>query len=437
VLRTRGQLSNHPEPGVLGMDDGDRAKGVVAADPPPAGDTGVAAELLRLKRELAIVGRIAEILLRLPDDETYGEVLRLILEATDSRHGVFGYLDEQGDLVCPSMTRGAWQQCRMPEKTIRFPRDSWSGALWCRALRENRSICQNEPGRVPEGHIPIARCAAVPISCWGQVIGVLAVANKRADYDREDVFLLESIAGHIAPILHARLELVRQTRLAAIGQVSASIAHDLRNPLGAVRNAAYYLKRRLPGEQPELVEFLNIIEKEVDSADRIIGGLLDLTRSRPVDKQSVDLGRLVEEAFRRIKETEGVRFRVSADPDPFQVRADPDQLRQVLVNLLMNAVQAMEGKGELLIEANRTVRWDVIVVRDTGPGIPGGVRERAFEPLVTTKTRGTGLGLTICRQIVERHGGGIEFLPGGQRGAAFRITLPRSRENGPGGRENP
>ncbi|MFO8086601.1 MAG: ATP-binding protein [Bacteroidales bacterium] len=219
---------------------------------------------------------------------------------------------------------------------------------------------------------------------------------------------------------------MRKTRLAAVGQVSASIAHDLRNPLGSMRNAVFYLKRRVPADKPEIAEFLQIIEDEIASADRIIDGLLQLTRSRPLSKLAVPVGALVEQAFARISKTEGVRCHVSTDPDPFFIQVDPDQFRQVFVNLAKNAVQAMKEKGELVVEASRNSECDVIMVRDNGPGIGDKLPRKIFEPLVTTKTKGTGLGLTICRQIVERHGGAIELIREDQPGAAFRITLPRA-----------
>ena len=226
-----------------------------------------------------------------------------------------------------------------------------------------------------------------------------------------------------------REELVRKTRLAAIGQVSASIAHDLRNPLGSLRNAAYYLKRHVPKDEPERVEFLEIIDKEVDAASRIISSLLALTRSSPVSRQTVDLRELVEDAFSRIADTDGVRCRVSTDPDPFQIQVSPNQFRQVFINLGLNSVQAMEGKGELVVEASRSASCDVIFVRDTGPGVRGDVREELFDPLVTTRVVGTGLGLTICRQIVEQHGGTIKLIDIERPGAAFEISLPREGQS--------
>ena len=223
-----------------------------------------------------------------------------------------------------------------------------------------------------------------------------------------------------------RDELVRKTRLAALGQVSASIAHDLRNPLGAVRNAAYLLKRRLGAEQPGLRDHVAIIEQEVTKADRIITNLLNMTRTRPPNKEPVDLAALAQAAWKRCVYPDAVRFRIELPEEPFLIQADPDQFSQVLSNLIGNAADAVGGDGECVVEALREPQSDVLIVRDTGPGWPEETRERLFEPLVTTKTSGTGLGLAICRQIVESHGGTIEALDGAGQGAAVRIRLPRS-----------
>jgi len=229
-----------------------------------------------------------------------------------------------------------------------------------------------------------------------------------------------------AELARVRDELVRKTRLAALGQVSASIAHDLRNPLGAVRNASYLLKRRLPADQAGLRDHIGIIEQEVTKADRIITNLLNMTRTRVPNKEPVDVGAVAWAAWKRCVYPDGVRFRVALSEEPFIVQADQDQLSQVFSNLIGNAADAVDGDGECIVEAAHEPQFDIVIVRDTGPGWSPEVRERLFEPLVTTKTSGTGLGLAICRQIVEGHGGTIEAIDGSVRGAAVRIRLPRS-----------
>jgi signal transduction histidine kinase len=223
----------------------------------------------------------------------------------------------------------------------------------------------------------------------------------------------------------ARERLVNQTRLATIGQLAGSIAHELRNPLGAARNAAYFLKRYADLPDPELREYLGIVEDEISAADRIITDLMNMTRARPPTTEDVNLGDLIRQVLDRSGPGDGPRCRLKLAPDPFIIRADPSQMRQVITNLVINAGQAMGEEGEIEIEAGRTEAYDVLSIRDNGQGVPPEHRDRIFEALFTTRAKGTGLGLTICREIIGRHGGTIELVSDGRPGAAFRIRLPR------------
>ncbi len=223
----------------------------------------------------------------------------------------------------------------------------------------------------------------------------------------------------------AREQLVSQTRLATIGQVAASIAHEVRNPLGAVRNAAYYLKRHAPTENPRIPEYLGIIDQEIAAANRVISDMMEMARSKVPVKEHVDLSETVQAVFDQVGPGEGMRCRLSLDRAPFAVYADPGLLRQVMANLLTNAIQVMGDEGTITVEARRHADHDAIMVRDGGPGVSAEHRDRLFEPLFTTKAKGTGLGLTICRQIIERHGGTIDLSDHEGPGAAFCIRLPR------------
>ena len=150
---------------------------------------------------------------------------------------------------------------------------------------------------------------------------------------------------------HARERLVRQTRLAAIGQVAATVAHELRNPLGAVRNAAYLLRRYSPGQEAKWQDYLGVIEDEVHRANEIITTLLDLSRGKQPNKSEVDLEVLAWDCFARVKGESTVQLSVTCRPEPFLVWADAGQLRQVLCNLLVNAAQAMKQEGEIVAPA--------------------------------------------------------------------------------------
>jgi len=161
------------------------------------------------EKQLSTRNRIAEIFLTTPDDEIYAEVLQVVLEAMESRYGIFGYLDEQETLVIPSMTRDIWEQCQVPDKTIVYPREKWGG-IWGRALEEKTTIYANEGLNVPEGHVAITRVLVVPILYGQRRIGLLEVANRSTDYSEKDQLFLEHIAAHMAPILSARLERDKQ-----------------------------------------------------------------------------------------------------------------------------------------------------------------------------------------------------------------------------------
>lgn len=162
-------------------------------------------EILQLKEELSLKNQISNIFLRIPDDNIYAEVLQVILDVLESKYGVFGYINEEGSLVCPSMTKDIWDRCQIPDKNIIFPQESWGG-IWGRALTEKKPFYSNGPFNVPEGHIPITRALTVPIIYHGEVIGYILVANRITDYDENDQQLLETIANYIAPILHTRLQ---------------------------------------------------------------------------------------------------------------------------------------------------------------------------------------------------------------------------------------
>jgi PAS domain S-box-containing protein len=159
------------------------------------------------REENTLRGRIDRILLTKADDEMYSDVLHALLEAMESDYGVFGYIDENGTFVAPSLTRDAWDKCRMPEKRLVFPREIWrEEALWGRALLQKKSLLMNQPGKVPEGHLPIHRALMVPILYRGELIGIFQFANKKSDYTEEDIQKIENIAKYVSPVLHARLQ---------------------------------------------------------------------------------------------------------------------------------------------------------------------------------------------------------------------------------------
>ena len=227
-----------------------------------------------------------------------------------------------------------------------------------------------------------------------------------------------------------RDRLIRTTRLATLGQLAGSVAHELRNPLGAVRNAAYFLRGEVGGGRPDLSEHLRIIECEINTADGIIRDLLEMSRGSEPLAAEIELDGVVKTAWDRANVPNAVEQRLDLECRPFLVLADPAHLGQALANLFRNARQAIAETGIISVAATHGTRYDEITVRDTGEGVAPEIRDRVFEPLFSTKAKGTGLGLAICRQIIERHGGTLDLVDTEGPGASFRIRLPRKDQSG-------
>lgn len=214
-------------------------------------------------------------------------------------------------------------------------------------------------------------------------------------------------------------------RLATIGQLAASIGHELRNPLGIIESSLFLIRQRLKRagvDDAGIDKHLDKVGLQVKICGKTITDLLELARSRPPRRQPIEIAALVDYALESAAIGEGVRIEREL-PDGLNVDADPDQMRQVLSNLVGNASQAMGGQGRIWISAERREDGVALHVRDEGPGVQPEHRERIFDALYTTKPKGTGLGLALCRRILEAHNGELT-LEASTQGAVFRVWIP-------------
>lgn len=406
----------------------------------------------RSTRELEIRTRIAEVFLTVPDDDMYYEVLKIVLETMDSAFGVFGYIDEQGDLIVPTMTRQIWDRCQVPDKNIIFPRETWGDSSWPRAIRQKRTIFSNTPStNIPEGHIGIRRNAAMPIVHQGEVVGLIQVANKETDYEEHDIELLETIAGIIAPILDARLRRDRHenARRQAEDQLKQTLAnlersnrdleqfayvasHDLQEPLRMVSSYTQLLGRRYRDKlDEEANEFIAYAVNGANRMQQLINDLLSFSRvstqgSIPGEK---DAHAILGQALANLKAVIDENHAIITNDNLPVVRADESQLVQVFQNLVGNAVKFHDTEPPRVHVS--VVREDdewVFSVHDNGIGIEQAYKDRIFEIFEQLHGKdeypGTGIGLALCKRIVERHGGRIwtESVPG--EGSTFYFTIP-------------
>ena len=225
-------------------------------------------------------------------------------------------------------------------------------------------------------------------------------------------------------------QLIQEKRLAVLGQLGAGIGHELRNPLGAIKNAIFFLRMVIEEPEPEIRETLEILEKEMATSERIINSLLDYARPKPPTRSKVDLNEVVQEVLSDGTMPENIAVVTQLDKALPTIQADPHQLGQVFVNLTLNAIQAMPTGGQLTIKSKREgPDWVSVSIADTGVGISVEDMERLFEPLFTTKAKGIGLGLAISKTIVDGHEGTIEVESELGKGSVFFVRLPmRTKE---------
>jgi signal transduction histidine kinase len=234
----------------------------------------------------------------------------------------------------------------------------------------------------------------------------------------------------VAALNEAEAQLVRKEKLAMLGQLAGSVGHELRNPLGVMTNAVYYLEMVQPEVPDDVREYHGILRTQVALSERIVTDLLDFSRARAPQVETVAVARLIEDQLGRLPPVPDVRVTRALPDTAVTVRVDTVQIGQVLYNLLLNAVQAMDGGGVLTVGARTEGDRVLISVADTGPGIPAGFEQKIFDALFTTKARGIGLGLSVSRSHAEANHGRLEVASRPGAGATFTLTLPAAGAEG-------
>jgi len=223
----------------------------------------------------------------------------------------------------------------------------------------------------------------------------------------------------------AQDELVRKERLATIGQLASSVGHELRNPLGVMSNAVYLLERTVEPQSPKAQEYLRLLRAQIKLSERIVTDLLDSARNQTPQRRPVDVRSFLTEQVGRVTVPANVRLEVKVDDGLPHLNIDPDQVGQIIVNLLTNGAQSMgNAPGVLSVRARNGNGHVTIDVRDTGAGVPPELSEKIFEPLYTTKARGIGLGLSVSRSLASVNQGSLSVRNHPDGGAVFTLELP-------------
>ena len=242
----------------------------------------------------------------------------------------------------------------------------------------------------------------------------------------------EQLADSNRQLEKAQAEARRSERLAALGQLSAGLAHEIRNPLGVIKGSAETLGRKLPTEDPVARELADYISGEVNRLNSLVSRFLSFAKPLELKKQPEDVLPIVEHAIKAAQERwpdSGVKVELACNGDIPPISVDAELAEQVFKNLVFNAYEAMETEsGNLRVEVSNEYsdgrRGVEIAFSDTGPGVSPELREQIFNPFFTTKSYGVGLGLSIVSKIVDDHGGWIRVDPQTEKGSCFRVFLP-------------
>ena len=227
----------------------------------------------------------------------------------------------------------------------------------------------------------------------------------------------------------ARERASKSEKLAIIGQLSGGVAHDLRNPLGAIKNAAYFLKRKCEGDWSnqsgeEFAQWIDLIDTEATIANDVVTNLLSFGSTRELVCSELQISDAIQYSLENFAASDSIQLSVTVEPDLPLVMGEISQLIRVFQNLVANARDAMLEVGRISICAQRNNGSVEIVISDTGKGIGPEDLENIFEPLFTIKSHGTGLGLAICREIVNKHNGSISVESEVGTGTSFTVRIP-------------
>jgi two-component system NtrC family sensor kinase len=293
---------------------------------------------------------------------------------------------------------------------------------------------------------------SIPVT-WSGELGALAnsfnemtgsLRQARTEVQELMAGLERQVQERTAALRAAQDQLVRSEKLSSLGRLSASIAHEINNPLAGILTFSKLMVRMLDQGAPDeatrrtLVKNLQLVQRETERCTAIVRNLLDFARERPLTVKEVDLNAVVEEAFQLLQnpiQLHDLHLAKRLGPVPM-VKADFGQLRQACVNVVMNACEAVPRGGHLSVETRRAEGGPVeIVFEDDGPGIPPEQLSRIFDPFFTTKEKGTGLGLSVVYGIVERHGGTIDIQSAAGKGTTVTIRIPPVAPGGGKARE--
>jgi len=405
-------------------------------------------QLAENARRMKMYNAISNGFIKHHDESFYQVVLDILLKHFECRFGYFGYLNDAGELVCPSMTHDIFGICQVNDKTIVFPPDKWGG-IWGDSLKKKKTISKNKGLKTPEGHVPLDNAVAIPLLDNKELIGQIVLGNRKNGFSVADEQYLKDVCEYIAPLLQARLtenrykkDLIKAKEKAEENDrlksaFLANMSHEVRTPMNGILGFSEMFKKEgLDNQQRK--KYADVVISSANRLLNVVDDILDISRIETgqlvFTESRMSLQSLMDELYNiHFPEARnkglGMLYHYELDPDQDIVKTDEVKLHQILNHLINNAIK-FTHEGYIKFGCGITDGKLEFYVEDTGIGIEPAMHEAVFERFRQVETDlsrqygGTGLGLAICKKMVEFIGGKIwvESIPG--KGAVFAFTIP-------------
>jgi signal transduction histidine kinase/DNA-binding NarL/FixJ family response regulator len=442
--------------------------------------------------ELMTRNEIAYAFLNYDDDEVFDTLLNTLLKNFKKKYGFFGYIDPQGNLVCPTMTKDIWDLCDMPDKTMVFPKEQWGG-VWGDALKNSMTTFKTGNLNVPDGHISLKSAVSVPIEHKGELIGLFSLADSdKVKIQQSEIDILNRVADYIAPLLksflernekkyqeelykkeilnlnelleckvfdrtkeleksnHQLLDEILQRKMAQkeLRKAMATkdrffsiIAHDLGNILQTLlSNSEFMVNFSQEIDSGQTNKTNKRINETALKLNELFKSLLLWSRSQQgvveFNPMMNNIRTTIKNTINNFSETakkKSIRITYNIDKDQF-AKYDLNMVSTILRNLINNAIKFTNNEGEIKIESAVVNNYLMVYVEDSGVGIPEEAIDKIFKidqnytSVGTNRERGSGLGLIICKEFIENHEGHIWVESKEGRGSRFSFNIPQKKE---------
>lgn len=409
-------------------------------------------DIARRLEELSTLNEVSKGILSTTDLETdLALIARISAQVLNARGAVLRLLDSENDQLVTKAMFG------VTVGELGGPSEEGGQAIAEQVARQGSAKLVNDTSCYEESDPPLARrrnLICIPLARADRVIGTLTVFDKvqaeslaEEGFGKDDLRFLTVLGGQAAiAIENAKIfdnltkseqrirelhrHLLRSERLAALGELSSQVAHEIRNPLTAIGGFARSMERRMGSDDPDR-DYVEIIVKETERLERILTEQLTFANLSPAEFNAKDINKVIRETvglFTEKLEAKKARLSTNLADDIPQVSIDADKMKQVFINLLQNALDSIASGGAIGVCSSMLDRTVEIRFTNDGPPIPEDILDRLFVPFMTTKSGGSGLGLPIAFEIVYEHGGTIDVSSEGDKGTIFLITLPLAVE---------